>query len=331
MNHPELQEVDFESMAQAYHEQAKALMAGGADMLLLETCFDALNTKAALYAILQLNNELGRTVPVMVSATINDRSGRTLTGQTLEAFYTSIAHYPILSFGINCSFGVTELRPFIERLADMVPCHISLYPNAGLPNEMGEYDEMPEFTARHIKDMAEAGLLNIAGGCCGTNEQHIKAIADALQGVAPRKLPLKDNRLVVSGLERVVIDKATTGFINIGERTNVAGSRKFARLIAEKNYTEAATVAAKQIESGAPVIDINMDAVFFKIHLQRACRCTGSIDDRLVRLGHHHRRIAQRTGKMYRQLHQSEKRRGGFPGQGPKPACLRSSRGGDGL
>ena len=271
MNHPELQDVDFESMAQAYHEQAKALMAGGADMLLLETCFDALNTKAALYAILQLNNELGRTVPVMVSATINDRSGRTLTGQTLEAFYTSIAHYPILSFGINCSFGVTELRPFIERLAAMVPRHISLYPNAGLPNEMGEYDEMPEFTARHIKDMAEAGLLNIAGGCCGTNEQHIKAIADALQGVAPRKLPLKDNRLVVSGLERVVIDKATTGFINIGERTNVAGSRKFARLIAEKNYTEAATVAAKQIESGAPVIDINMDDAMLDSAAEMQC------------------------------------------------------------
>ena len=259
MNEPALRTVAFDEMAAAYYEQAEALVSGGADLLLLETCFDALNTKAALYAISQLNDQLGRTVPVMVSATINDRSGRTLTGQTLEAFYVSIAHYPILSFGLNCSFGVTELRPFIQRLANFVPAYISIHPNAGLPNEMGEYEELPEFTARHLRQMAEDGLLNIAGGCCGTDERHIRAIKEALQGIKPHQVAAHEPQLWLSGLEPLLIDRQHQNFINVGERTNVAGSRKFARLIAEKKYDEALTVARQQIEGGAAIIDINMD------------------------------------------------------------------------
>ncbi len=259
MAEPSLRTVTFDQMAAAYGEQAQALVEGGADLLLLETCFDALNTKAALYAIELLNERMGRVLPVMVSATINDRSGRTLTGQTLEAFYISVSHYPLFSFGLNCSFGVTELQPFIERLAAIVPTNISIHPNAGLPNEMGEYEELPEFTASHLQKMARAGLINIAGGCCGTDEQHIRAISEALKGIPPRKVPNGDNRLWASGLEPLLIDRKTQNFINVGERTNVAGSRKFARLIASKAYEEAMTVARQQIEGGATVIDINMD------------------------------------------------------------------------
>lgn len=258
MNEPALRAIDFDEMAAAYGEQAEALVEGGADLLLLETCFDALNTKAALYAIQQLNERLGRQIPVMVSATINDRSGRTLTGQTLEAFYVSISHYPLLSFGLNCSFGVVDLRPFVERLSAVVPAFISVHPNAGLPNEMGEYEELPAFTASHLRQMAEAGLLNIAGGCCGTDDRHIRAIREALDSIAPRQLPQADHRMVLSGLEPLVVDR-DRNFINVGERTNVAGSRKFARLIAGKNYDEAMTVARQQIEGGAAIIDINMD------------------------------------------------------------------------
>ena len=275
MNNPGYRGTSFDEMAVAYHEQAEALIAGGADVLLIETCFDALNTKAALYAIQQLNEETGSAIAVMVSATINDRSGRTLTGQTLEAFYISISHYPhLLSFGLNCSFGVTDLRPFVEQLSSRIPVFLSLYPNAGLPNEMGEYDELPSYTAGHLRQMAEDGLLNIAGGCCGTNEEHIRAISEALKDVKPRLLPERDSRMWLSGLEPLLVDKETRNFTNVGERTNVAGSRKFARLIAEKKYEEAMTVARHQIEGGASIIDINMDDAMLdsREEMQTFCR-----------------------------------------------------------
>ncbi len=261
MNQPAERSVDFDQMAVAYGEQAEALLDGGADVLLLETCFDALNTKAALYAITLLGERRGKVIPVMVSATINDRSGRTLTGQMLEAFYVSISHYPgLVSFGLNCSFGVKELRTFAEQLAERIPVALSLHPNAGLPNEMGEYEELPDVTAHYLRQMAEAGLLNIAGGCCGTDERHIRAISEALHDLVPRRIPTESNhRLWVSGLEPVLIDREQANFTNVGERTNVAGSRKFARLIAEKKYDEALSVARQQIEGGAQVIDINMD------------------------------------------------------------------------
>jgi len=264
----------FDDMASAYEEQAEALLEGGADILLLETCYDALNTKAALYAISRINERFHREIPVMVSVTINDRSGRTLTGQTLEAFYVSISHYPhLLSFGLNCSFGVTDLRGFVEQLSARIPLPLSLYPNAGLPNQMGEYEELPDYTAHHLREMAEAGLINIAGGCCGTDEHHIRAIKDSLQDVRPRSVPAQDNKLWVSGLEPLLIDKETQNFTNVGERTNVAGSRKFARLIAEKQYAEALSVARGQIEGGATVIDINMDDAMLDSRLEMQTFC----------------------------------------------------------
>ena len=275
MNDPGSRSITFDEMAAAYEEQAEALIEGGVDVLLLETCFDALNAKAAIYAIERINERRGTTMPLMVSATINDRSGRTLTGQTLEAFYISISHYPhLVSFGLNCSFGVTELRQFVEQLSSRIPVFLSLYPNAGLPNEMGEYDELPAFTASHLRRMTEDGLLNIAGGCCGTNEEHIRAISEALQGLKPRQLPEHDQRMWLSGLEALLVDKETQNFTNVGERTNVAGSRKFARLIAEKKYDEALSVARNQIEGGAQIIDINMDDAMLdsQQEMQTFCR-----------------------------------------------------------
>ena len=251
--------VDFDTLANAYASQVTALIEGGVDLLLVETIYDGLNAKAALYAIAKVQEEKGTNLPVMLSATVNDKSGRTLTGQSLEALFTSLAHYPILSFGLNCSFGAKELHHFLQELAPRIPCHISIYPNAGLPNEMGEYDESPEFTALCLQNMAKEGLINIAGGCCGTTPEHIRAIANALKNIPPRKVPTPTHQLKVSGLDTIVVDKELNNFINIGERTNVAGSAKFARLIREKNYTEAATIARKQIQAGASIIDINMD------------------------------------------------------------------------
>ena len=251
--------VNFDTLANAYAGQVAALIEGGVDLLLVETIYDGLNAKAALYAIAKVQEEKGTNLPVMLSATVNDKSGRTLTGQSLEALFTSLSHYPILSFGLNCSFGAKELHHFLRELAPRIPCYISIYPNAGLPNEMGEYDESPEFTAPCLQNMAKEGLINIAGGCCGTTPDHIRAIANALKDIPPRKVPTPTHQLKVSGLDTVVVDKELNNFINIGERTNVAGSAKFARLIREKNYTEAATIARKQIEAGASIIDINMD------------------------------------------------------------------------
>lgn len=259
VNRPEYRATDFDTMAGTYRQQISGLIDGGADLLLIETVFDGLNAKAALYAISAVQEEKGTRLPVMLSATINDKSGRTLTGQTLEALYTAVSHYPLLSFGLNCSFGATDLQPFIERLSRYLPCHLSIYPNAGLPNEMGEYDESPEVTAFHLKKMGAEGLLNIAGGCCGTTPAHIKAISEALRGIAPRNIAPPKTTLTVSGLDEVVIDKKQNNFVNVGERTNVAGSAKFAKLIHAGAYDEAATIARKQIEDGASVIDINMD------------------------------------------------------------------------
>lgn len=175
VNHPEFRPVDFDTLTAAYTTQINGLINGGADLLLIETVFDGLNAKAALYAIDRVQQEKGTAIPVMVSATVNDKSGRTLTGQSLEALYTALAHYPLLSFGLNCSFGAPDLQPFVERLSAVLPCYLSLYPNAGLPNEMGEYDESPAFTAQCLQNMAREGLLNIAGGCCGTTPEHIRA------------------------------------------------------------------------------------------------------------------------------------------------------------
>ena len=269
VSNPAFRPYSFEDMQKAYHQQAQALIDGGVDMILIETCFDALNVKAALSAIAECR--LDRQVPVMISVSVSDRSGRTLTGQTLEAFYTSVCHYPIISFGLNCSLGAAELMPLVEDINKWCTCGVSCYPNAGLPNEMGGYDQTPEVMAEQVKVMASRGLVNIVGGCCGTTPDHIKAIAAAVRGISPRPVALTATKsglnvaemaiepLKVSGLEAITVDTKVNNFTNVGERTNVAGSRKFARLIAEGNYDEALQIAAKQIEDGAGIIDINMD------------------------------------------------------------------------
>ena len=253
---PAFRPYSFDQMYEAYREQAEALIHGGVDMILIETCFDALNTKAALSAIADCHAGF----PVIISVSVSDRSGRTLTGQTLEAFYTSVRHYPILAFGLNCSLGAADMTPLVEDTGRWCGCAVSCYPNAGLPNEMGGYDQSPDEMAQQVKEMASRGLVNIVGGCCGTTPDHIRAIASAVKGIKPRPITSVSTKpLTVSGLEAVTVDVKLNNFTNVGERTNVAGSRKFARLIAEGKYDEALQIAAKQIEDGATVIDINMD------------------------------------------------------------------------
>ena len=253
---PAFRPYSFDQMYEAYREQAEALIHGGVDMILIETCFDALNTKAALSAIADCHAGF----PVIISVSVSDRSGRTLTGQTLEAFYTSVRHYPILAFGLNCSLGAADMTPLVEDMGRWCGCAVSCYPNAGLPNEMGGYDQSPDEMAQQVKEMASRGLVNIVGGCCGTTPDHIRAIASAVKGIKPRPITSVSTKpLTVSGLEAVTVDVKLNNFTNVGERTNVAGSRKFARLIAEGKYDEALQIAAKQIEDGATVIDINMD------------------------------------------------------------------------
>ena len=251
---PAYRQYGFDAFVEAYREEIEALARGGADLIILETCFDALNAKAAIYALELLGNPL----PLVISATVSDRSGRTLTGQTLEAFYRSIEHAPTLcAFGINCALGADMMAPLITEIAGFSNHAVSFYPNAGIPDEMGCYNDSPEAMAGVIRRLAEKGLLNIVGGCCGTTPAHIKAVAEAVKGLSPRRFEPR-KRLTVSGLEPVLIDRSRN-FTNIGERTNVAGSRKFARLIAEEKYNEALAIAAAQIEGGASVIDINMD------------------------------------------------------------------------
>ena len=257
LGNPAFRPVSFDEMAAAYEEQVRGLVEGGVDALLLETCFDALNTKAALYAISGIPE--AAALPLLISVSVADRSGRTLTGQTLEAFYRAVQHARPLTFGLNCSLGAADLAPLVADVASWADCAVSCYPNAGLPNEMGAYDEAPATTAAALQKMARDGLVNLVGGCCGTTPEHIRAIAEAVHGLAPRAIPSPDPRPYVSGLESVCLDVRQSRFTNIGERTNVAGSRKFAKLIAGGEYDTALQVAAGQIEGGASVIDINMD------------------------------------------------------------------------
>jgi len=257
LSDPTFRPYSFDQMAAAYAEQIRGLLEGGVDALLLETCFDALNTKAAIYAISGIPE--AAALPLLISVSASDRSGRTLTGQTLEAFYRSVQHARPLSFGLNCSLGAEELAPLVADVASWAGCAVSCHPNAGLPNEMGAYDETPEQTAAALRRMAQDGLVNIVGGCCGTTPEHIRAIAAAVRGIAPRPRPDVDRRLSVSGLESVTLDMRNSRFTNIGERTNVAGSRKFAKLIAAGDYDTALQIAAGQIDNGASIIDVNMD------------------------------------------------------------------------
>lgn len=265
INDPIFRPYSFDGMAEAFEVQIRGLINGGVDLLLFETCFDALNTKAALYALGHIPE--AKDIPVMISASMSDKSGRTLTGQTMEAFYRSIQHCNPLSFGLNCSLGAEEMIPLIAEVASFAACAVSCYPNAGLPNEMGEYDETSSQMAESVRKMALAGSVNIVGGCCGTTPEHIKAVAEAVKGISPRAIPEPDDVLYVSGLESVAVDRKNN-FTNVGERTNVAGSRKFAKLIAAGDYETGLQIAAGQIENGAGIIDINMDDAMLDSRLE---------------------------------------------------------------
>lgn len=258
VNDPGFRAITFDQLVAAYSEQTAALVEGGVDILLAETVFDTLNLKACLFAIEEYFEQHNVRLPVMVSVTITDRSGRTLSGQTLEGFWVSIAHAKLFSVGINCALGAELMRPFVEELSGLTPIHTSCYPNAGLPNEFGGYDETPADMARVLGEFAANGWLNLVGGCCGTTPEHIRAIAEAMASIPPRRSPEIEPYSCYSGLEPFVIRPETT-FVMIGERTNVSGSRRFARLVREEQFDEAISIARQQVESGANLIDVNMD------------------------------------------------------------------------
>ena len=258
VNDPGARNITFDALVADYVEAARGLTSGGADILLVETVFDTLNAKAALFAIEKFFDEAGRRWPVMISGTITDASGRTLSGQTAEAFWNSLRHARPLSFGLNCALGAKELRQYVEELSKLCDCFISAHPNAGLPNAFGGYDETPQMLADEIAEWGKAGIINIAGGCCGTSPDHIRAIAAALKNVAPRRPASADFSLRLSGLEAFNITNDSL-FVNVGERTNVTGSKAFARMILEGRFDDALAVARQQVENGAQVVDINMD------------------------------------------------------------------------
>jgi 5-methyltetrahydrofolate--homocysteine methyltransferase len=258
VNDPGFRAVTWEAMRQAYYDAAKGLLDGGVDLLLPETVYDTLNLKAALFAIRQVFDEVGRSVPVMVSITVVDRSGRSLSGQTVGAAWASLRHAEPLSAGINCALGATDMRPYVEELSGLADCYTSCYPNAGLPNAFGEYDDSPEAMSAILGEFARAGWVNIVGGCCGTTPEHVAAIADAVAGLPPRQPAEPPRRLVLSGLESYTVGPET-GFTLVGERTNVTGSPRFAKAIKAGDVEAALTVARQQVESGANVLDVNMD------------------------------------------------------------------------
>ncbi|MDR6230486.1 5-methyltetrahydrofolate--homocysteine methyltransferase [Pseudomonas sp. SORGH_AS199] len=258
VNNPGYRNVTFDVLVENYTEATRGLIEGGADLILIETIFDTLNAKAAIFAVQGVFEEVGIELPIMISGTITDASGRTLSGQTTEAFWNSVRHAQPISVGLNCALGAKELRPYVEELATKADTFVSAHPNAGLPNAFGEYDESPEQMAAVVEEFAASGLLNIVGGCCGTTPAHIQAIAEAVARHAPRQLPNIPKACRLSGLEPFTISRESL-FVNVGERTNITGSAKFARLIREENYAEALEVAQQQVEAGAQVIDINMD------------------------------------------------------------------------
>ncbi|MEZ8289030.1 methionine synthase [Vibrio sp. 10N.237.312.B06] len=258
VNDPGYRNVSFDELVEAYSESTRALIKGGSDLILIETIFDTLNAKACAFAVESVFEEVGIILPVMISGTITDASGRTLSGQTTEAFYNALCHVKPISFGLNCALGPDELREYVGEMSRISECHVSAHPNAGLPNAFGEYDLSPEDMAEHVKEWAESGFLNLIGGCCGTTPEHIRQMAEAVEGVTPRQLPDLPVSCRLSGLEPLTISKESL-FVNVGERTNVTGSARFKRLIKEELYDEALSVAREQVENGAQIIDINMD------------------------------------------------------------------------
>jgi 5-methyltetrahydrofolate--homocysteine methyltransferase len=258
VNNPGYRAVTFDDLVVAYSEQAHGLIDGGADWLLVETVFDTLNCKAALFAIIKVQEEKGTNLPVSVSGTITDASGRTLSGQTTEAFWISIKHANLLSVGLNCALGAKDMRPYLETLSNVAHTLVSVYPNAGLPNAFGGYDETPVMMAEDIEDFCKSGFVNIVGGCCGTTPDHIREFARVAGKYAPRTTPRRIPFMQLSGLEPLTMT-AESNFMNVGERTNVTGSAKFLKLVKEDKYEDALAVALDQVQGGAQVIDINMD------------------------------------------------------------------------
>jgi 5-methyltetrahydrofolate--homocysteine methyltransferase len=258
VSNPGYRNITFDELRAAYAEATHALIEGGADLIMVETIFDTLNAKAALFALEEVFEARGERLPIWISGTIVDRSGRTLSGQTVEAFWYSVAHANPLIVGLNCALGADLIAPFVTDLARVSPALVSTHPNAGLPNELGGYDDTPEYMAAILGDLARRGFLNLVGGCCGTTPAHIRAIAGAVRGLAPRVPPEPEQRCRLSGLEPLVLFPGSN-FVNVGERTNVTGSRRFARLIKDGQYEEALAVAREQVENGAQLIDVNMD------------------------------------------------------------------------
>ncbi|MGY8990115.1 MAG: methionine synthase, partial [Rhodospirillales bacterium] len=258
VNDPGFRNVSFDELVESYTEATQGLVDGGTDIILIETVFDTLNAKAAIYAVRKFFDDTGITLPVMISGTITDASGRTLTGQTPEAFWYSVAHMKPISIGFNCALGAEALRPHVQSVARVTGVNVSVHPNAGLPNAFGGYDDTPEYMAGQLREFAESGLVNIVGGCCGTTPPHIKAISEAVEGVKPRPMIDTDLTCRLSGLEPLVFNDVT-GFVNVGERTNVAGSPMFKKLIMEGDYDTALEIARQQVENGAQIIDVNMD------------------------------------------------------------------------
>ncbi len=342
VNDPGARNVTFEELRATYIEQVGALVEGGVDLLLVETVFDTLNAKAALFAIDEYFEQAGVRLPIMISGTVTDASGRILSGQTVEAFWNSVRHARPLTVGLNCALGAALMRPYIEELSRKADTFICVYPNAGLPNPMSDtgFDETPDVTSALMAEFARAGFVNVAGGCCGTTPEHIAAIAAAVHAMAPRKVPERPAELRLSGLEPFnVADDAL--FVNVGERTNVTGSKAFARLILAEQYDEALAVARQQVENGAQVIDVNMDEAMLDsvAAMSRFLNLIASEPDIArvpimidsLQMGGHRGGTALRAGQADRQLDLDEGGRGRVPAPGAAVPALRRGRHRDGL
>ena len=312
---PAYRAATFDDLARTYGEAARGLIEGGADLLLVETIFDTLNAKAAIYAILEAFDDLGVELPIMISGTITDLSGRTLSGQTPDAFWHSVRHARPLAIGLNCALGAKDMRQHIDDISLLADTLVCAYPNAGLPNEFGEYDETADTTASLLSEFADSGIVNMLGGCCGTTPDHIRAIAEAVKGKAPRAVPTAEPHLRLSGLEPLTATPEL-GFMNVGERTNVTGSAKFRKLITADDYDAGLDIARQQVENGAQIIDVNMDEGHPRFGIEAMVDVPESPGRRARhRPGAHHDRLLPvvevleaglkcHPGQGHRQLHQ---------------------------